>query len=365
MVPARSQADEAYPALRAVRSRGGGHVPHRGRAAGDRGGPGLHLGATRARGTSPWSHVDARGRPLALLGGAARIPWSSDWARRLSRAPRAFPWRGSSRGPICRAKGCWRSLPPSRSSFLRSSGAVAWILLAAPRIGAFNYPFRALMGLEPLNVYTLTGISWVIGIYLAPYVMMIVAAALRSMDPSLEEAAQVSGPQPLADGRYGHPAACGARDPFRCGAGLHHHDRTVWNARGDRVGAAALFHHLAHLSGLAGSAARVRRHGRACHLPDTAVAAGHDAAAVADQGTIIRYRFRQGLPGSANSPRAGSMARRRLRLALLLLHHHRAGHRPGRGGLLDLHLVGPLHVGELRVSVDLARTFASRCRTAC
>jgi iron(III) transport system permease protein len=72
-------------------------------------------------------------------------------------------------------------------------GAVAWILLAAPRIGAFNYPFRALMGLEPLNVYTLTGISWVIGIYLAPYVMMIVAAALRSMDPSLEEAAQVSG----------------------------------------------------------------------------------------------------------------------------------------------------------------------------
>ena len=25
-------------------------------------------------------------------------------------------------------------------------GAVAWILLAAPRIGAFNYPFRALMG---------------------------------------------------------------------------------------------------------------------------------------------------------------------------------------------------------------------------
>ena len=32
-----------------------------------------------------------------------------------------------------------------------------------------------------------------IGIYLAPYVMMIVAAALRSMDPSLEEAAQVSG----------------------------------------------------------------------------------------------------------------------------------------------------------------------------
>lgn len=72
-------------------------------------------------------------------------------------------------------------------------GAVAWILLAAPRIGVFNLPFRALFNAEPLSVYTLTGIAWVIGIYLAPYVMMIVAAALRSMDPSLEEAAQVSG----------------------------------------------------------------------------------------------------------------------------------------------------------------------------
>jgi iron(III) transport system permease protein len=72
-------------------------------------------------------------------------------------------------------------------------GAIAWILLAAPRIGVFNFPFRALVIGEPFNVYTLTGIAWVIGIYLAPYVMMIVAAALRSMDPSLEEAAQVSG----------------------------------------------------------------------------------------------------------------------------------------------------------------------------
>ena len=35
--------------------------------------------------------------------------------------------------------------------------------------------------------------AWVIGIYLAPYVMMMVAGALRSMDPSLEEAARVSG----------------------------------------------------------------------------------------------------------------------------------------------------------------------------
>ena len=202
-------------------------------------------------------------------------------------------------------------------------GAVAWILLAAPRIGAFNYPFGRCGAGAPERLHAdrhLLGDRHLPG-------------AVRDDDrggrvaqhgPELGGGGAGLRAQPLADGRYGHPAACRARDPFRCGAGLHHHDRTVWNARGDRVGAAALFHHLAHLFGLAGSAARVRRHGRACHLPDPAVAAGHDAAAVADQGTIIRYRFRQGLPGPADSPRAGSMARRRLRLALLLLHRGRA-----------------------------------------
>jgi iron(III) transport system permease protein len=44
-----------------------------------------------------------------------------------------------------------------------------------------------------LDLYSHAGMAWVMGIYLAPYVMMIVAAALRSMDPSLEEAAQVCG----------------------------------------------------------------------------------------------------------------------------------------------------------------------------
>jgi iron(III) transport system permease protein len=46
---------------------------------------------------------------------------------------------------------------------------------------------------EPLDIYVRAGMAWVIGIYLAPYVLMIVASALRSMDPSLEEAGQVSG----------------------------------------------------------------------------------------------------------------------------------------------------------------------------
>jgi iron(III) transport system permease protein len=72
-------------------------------------------------------------------------------------------------------------------------GAVAWTLLSAPRIGAFNVALRNLGLPEALDIYTPVGMAWVIGIYLAPYVMMMVAGALRSMDPSLEEAARVSG----------------------------------------------------------------------------------------------------------------------------------------------------------------------------
>ncbi len=72
-------------------------------------------------------------------------------------------------------------------------GAVAWTLLSAPRIGAFNVALRNLGLPEVLDIYTPVGMAWVIGIYLAPYVMMMVAGALRSMDPSLEEAARVGG----------------------------------------------------------------------------------------------------------------------------------------------------------------------------
>jgi iron(III) transport system permease protein len=72
-------------------------------------------------------------------------------------------------------------------------GAVAWALLLAPRVGAINR-ILAMIGIPlEIDVYTHGGMAWVMGIYLAPYVMMIVAAALRSIDPSLEEAAQVFG----------------------------------------------------------------------------------------------------------------------------------------------------------------------------
>jgi iron(III) transport system permease protein len=72
-------------------------------------------------------------------------------------------------------------------------GAFAWLLMAAPRIGLLNVPFVAQQIEAPFNVYTRLGMMWVMGLYLAPYVFLIVSSALRNMDPTLEEGAQVSG----------------------------------------------------------------------------------------------------------------------------------------------------------------------------
>src|ERR1700722_549184 len=72
-------------------------------------------------------------------------------------------------------------------------GAVAWALLFAPRVGAGNRILAALGVPLQFDIYTRVGMLLVMSIYLAPYVMMMVAAAMRGVDPSLEEAAQVSG----------------------------------------------------------------------------------------------------------------------------------------------------------------------------
>lgn len=70
---------------------------------------------------------------------------------------------------------------------------VAWAILGSPKTGLINLvlakigiPFR-------FDLYSMSGMIFVFGIYYAPYVYMFTAAALRNMDPSLEEAAEISG----------------------------------------------------------------------------------------------------------------------------------------------------------------------------
>jgi iron(III) transport system permease protein len=75
---------------------------------------------------------------------------------------------------------------------------VAWAILASPKTGLLNMMLGWIGISWRLNFYSLTGIIIVFGIYYAPYVYMFTASALRNMDPSLEEASEVSGASAFA-----------------------------------------------------------------------------------------------------------------------------------------------------------------------
>ena len=74
---------------------------------------------------------------------------------------------------------------------------VAWAILGSPKTGLLN-TVLAQMGVDwRFNLYSLSGIIFVFGMYYAPYVYLFTSAALRNMDPSLEEAAEISGAGPV------------------------------------------------------------------------------------------------------------------------------------------------------------------------
>ena len=72
---------------------------------------------------------------------------------------------------------------------------IAWIMLASPRIGLLNTYAQYLFGLEnpPFNVYSMWGMIWVDGLHYSPMAFLMMSSAFRSMDPSLEESAVMSG----------------------------------------------------------------------------------------------------------------------------------------------------------------------------
>ena len=72
---------------------------------------------------------------------------------------------------------------------------IAWILLGSPKIGILNLALQHWFGLEkPLfNVYSLAGMTWVDGLHYSPMAFLLMTAAFRAMDPSLEESATMSG----------------------------------------------------------------------------------------------------------------------------------------------------------------------------
>ncbi len=75
---------------------------------------------------------------------------------------------------------------------------IAWVILGSPKTGLINTMFKWI-GLDlRVDFYSLSGLIFVFGVYYAPYVYMFTASALRNMDPSLEEAAEVSGASAFA-----------------------------------------------------------------------------------------------------------------------------------------------------------------------
>jgi iron(III) transport system permease protein len=76
-------------------------------------------------------------------------------------------------------------------------GAIAWELLAAPNSGLLNQLYRAASGAGPdvvlLDIYTMTGLIFVISCYTFPYIFVLVANALDRIPGDLEDASSMLG----------------------------------------------------------------------------------------------------------------------------------------------------------------------------
>ncbi len=72
---------------------------------------------------------------------------------------------------------------------------VAWILLGSPKIGILNLLLQNWFSTDYVffNVYSMWGMIWVDALGSSPLAFLLMTAAFRSMDPSLEESAMMSG----------------------------------------------------------------------------------------------------------------------------------------------------------------------------
>ena len=72
---------------------------------------------------------------------------------------------------------------------------VSWIMLASPKIGLLNLALQRLFDTDAVfvNIYSMSGMIWVDGLHYSPMAFLLMTAAFRSMDPSLEEQAAMSG----------------------------------------------------------------------------------------------------------------------------------------------------------------------------
>ena len=72
---------------------------------------------------------------------------------------------------------------------------VGWVALADPNAGLINIAASALAGSRTrlVDINTMPGVIWMTGLFLTPYVYLLLAAGFRNGDAAMEEAARVSG----------------------------------------------------------------------------------------------------------------------------------------------------------------------------
>ena len=97
------------------------------------------------------------------------------------------------------AKRFWRSMVLASFVTPPFLGAFAWTLLAGPNAGVINQWWRALTGSsEPLvNIYSMGGLSFVVFLYIYPYVFTMITNSLDMISSDLEEAANILGASSL------------------------------------------------------------------------------------------------------------------------------------------------------------------------
>jgi iron(III) transport system permease protein len=77
--------------------------------------------------------------------------------------------------------------------------AIAWIFLLGPQAGWLNVWLRGIFGLGgqgPINLFSMPGLIVCQALASTPFVFVLLTAALRSMNPSFEEASGASGASP-------------------------------------------------------------------------------------------------------------------------------------------------------------------------
>lgn len=72
-------------------------------------------------------------------------------------------------------------------------GSLAWALLGSPNSGYLNVALNSIGLPNLVNIYSLGGMIFVLGLFYAPYSFLMVASSLQLMNPELEEAASVHG----------------------------------------------------------------------------------------------------------------------------------------------------------------------------